>query len=599
MAEYVSTVEKDEKRAAAEGSVSAAWRLGAWVWAAAAGMLLAMPALVLSSPSVWISHNAQDFVFAMDSGWRSLQGQAPHVDFHTPIGVLYYVVEGLGARFGGPGPTGVAAADAVALLLLLPLAAAVASKRLPTAMACVFLLAACSISASPRGPDYEFAHASFLAAYNRWAWTLLTVCMLGFLAEPAPSKKEGSPQTRNALSRAWRRHGDAFLLACASTALLHVKATAFAALCACAAAAWFLSPRNHKAILAAVAAPFATLLPEGVLWCLFDGQSGYLHDLWATASISGLRPGRLSLVYGASIENSILVLAACALAAAAGRTRGDLRRAGGAIAAGACGIACSFQNHELADPGLWLACVLAWGALDGARAGTGAPAALLRRRAFRVLAALALSAPALSASATDFASAVHSALASRDAASIRYSEDPSSPLSRLSTKTNGFPDIAALALLGEPIPGGTQGAFLPLHTQAYATWIAAGEELLQGRDVRGRVLSLAFSNPFPVAGLRPSPSGDLSWWHSGRTFDASVHPDPKTLMAGADAILVPAFGLENATVRAMREIYCPELERTFVPTASNGLWSLWERVPASDRRIPSFPCLPHAGRDGG
>src|SRR5271170_4109624 len=43
-----------------------------------------------------------DIAGTLDGGWRVINGQIPHVDFYTPLGVVTHLIVALGMRLGGP-----------------------------------------------------------------------------------------------------------------------------------------------------------------------------------------------------------------------------------------------------------------------------------------------------------------------------------------------------------------------------------------------------------------------------------------------------------------------------------------------------------------
>src|SRR3979490_2786084 len=69
-------------------------------------LALTLPAIwaVLSVPVVYSREMTWDLMFNLDGAWRIYTGQAPHVDFHDPIGTLPFAVTALGFYLVGTKP---------------------------------------------------------------------------------------------------------------------------------------------------------------------------------------------------------------------------------------------------------------------------------------------------------------------------------------------------------------------------------------------------------------------------------------------------------------------------------------------------------------
>ncbi len=144
-------------------------------WAALA-LFCAFPLLMVTSPAVLVNDVPLDIYVPLDGAWRVLQGQTPHLDFHTPVGLLYYEAYGAAMALFGPTARVLIFVPAAFSLVLIGVVALSTRSRLPDgarALLCAYLA---FIALSPMHLDDDaLVH---LASYNRFGWTLVTALLL-------------------------------------------------------------------------------------------------------------------------------------------------------------------------------------------------------------------------------------------------------------------------------------------------------------------------------------------------------------------------------------------------------------------------------------
>src|SRR5208282_6169729 len=99
-----------------------------------------------------------DTAILLDGGWRIINGQVPHADFHTPIGPLTYLLAAFGMKIAPPSASSMTYGIVLLMAILLPWAWHIAAKRLPWAVAFIFVLFLGVFLITPRAPGYEIRH---------------------------------------------------------------------------------------------------------------------------------------------------------------------------------------------------------------------------------------------------------------------------------------------------------------------------------------------------------------------------------------------------------------------------------------------------------
>ena len=124
-----------------------------------------------------------DAFIPLDGAWRVVNGQIPHVDFHTPIGPVIYLLGALSMRLA-PSGISLSFSQALAGLIFAVWSLRISTRRLasvPRAMFCIF---AVLLAMAP----YELGESPLVLSpsttYNRYSYVLLTFILLETLSAP-------------------------------------------------------------------------------------------------------------------------------------------------------------------------------------------------------------------------------------------------------------------------------------------------------------------------------------------------------------------------------------------------------------------------------
>lgn len=262
------------------------------------GLVLAVQsAALLLKGGFHVAMHEGDTLHLLDMMMRMAEGQWPHLDFMTPIGVLAVAPMAALAALGVGAGQAILGAQVAVAVLLFPVVVRVAASRFPGAWAHAFgIYTLVLVLALIHG---EEARASSISMhYNRWAWALAYVAIpLALLPPIGPARP--------------RLDGVVIGLAMAGLALM--KMTYFVALAGPVALAILLR-RDRAMALAAIGAglavaAFLTLLAGPSFWLT------YAADLLTVArSESRPEPGEaLGSVYAGPAHMTATLLIAVAV----------------------------------------------------------------------------------------------------------------------------------------------------------------------------------------------------------------------------------------------------------------------------------------------
>lgn len=519
-------------------------------------LLLPVPLLSALAPRIAVNYTLHDIFIPIDAAWRSLQGQRPHLDFYTPLGVVYFWLHGAAARLWGMDARVVIWAGLIALPFVLALGATLAWRRLGTLSAVLLMLVLTVLVASPAFIDAPPILIAHLASYNRLGWALSSLVCLWALCPPRRA------------SRGWDM-AETLAIGGLLFVLFYLKLTYFlysfgvlAVGCVVTRGLW-----RHAALALAVCVAGGValeLLQPGLL-------GAYRADVARaavanTVLLRGYTVER-AIEYSATLGLLVALLLALALWLLPSRRLALLGVA--AVAVGA--VLLATQNWGgFAPPLVVLVMILAeWLPQVG---GPG------RAESRAVLVTLGLGTVALASVPfviTQGSGTIMHVVLARGGGGGGYRVDDGSTqtFSTMRWYANNlerhqFPkDFTAEEVRRwglRPQPDGMQAV------------LADGYRLIAGLGMtQARIENIAFSNPFP-AGLRwPSPHGVALWWDLERTFV----PDklaPEAVVGDADVVMVPKVWQDISNTTALEAVIRPMLEAGFAPHESR-YWTAWVR----------------------
>lgn len=158
---------------------SVASRLTPGVAVVVAGAIVATNAALLIGSGVVLPRDASwDLLFNLEGAWQLRYGSIAHVDFHDPVGQLYFRLTQLGFWLFGPTVLAFVAGKIIASGVVFIAAAVVSLPRLPPVAAMVFILFASLMVLMPVNVGDGLTNFSFAMTYNVQCWAAISVLSL-------------------------------------------------------------------------------------------------------------------------------------------------------------------------------------------------------------------------------------------------------------------------------------------------------------------------------------------------------------------------------------------------------------------------------------
>lgn len=539
-------------------------RFLAWL-AAPPGLRELIIALVLSAPvpllmalasNVSITQWHQDSFIPIDAAWRTLQGQVPHFDFYTPLGIFYFWLHAAAARLWGMDARIIIWANFLALPFVLLPGIVLAWRRLGTLSAITLTILLTELVIAPTFIDGPGGFITHLANYNRIGWGFASLVCLWALRLPRRT------------SHGWDL-AEAVAIGIMLFILFYLKLTYFALSVGIIAVGCVVTRGLWRGAAMAVLPLAAGMI---ALEILYPGLLGaYRADLARAAAANTilLRSNHVQRAVVANIGPVLLIglLAALTFWIVPARRLAVL----GALAVAGGSTLVATQNWGAFAPPLVVLVMLlaqwleAGASQGGSDVGAARPILLTAGAGIVIVAALPF----------------------------------------IFTQANGTLGHALLTRgKGYTVDGGHTETFRTMrwHRNSVDEWyfppdftvnealrwdlnptpdvmqtvMADGYDLVLRLGLPGsRIESLSFSNPFP-AGLRwPDPRSVALWWDTNRTFTrAKLTPDEA--VGDADIVMVPKIWTSLYVTDALKTVAWPKLSRDFTPHESR-FWTAWVR----------------------
>jgi len=511
---------------------------------------LLSPGRALSREMTW------DFLFIFAGAWHLHYGHAAHVDFHTPLGVLNFLLLLAGFQIFGITPLAFMAGVVMVVLAVFTLASWAAWRRLPLLPACIFVVFVSLLILMPANVGDMPNIFSFAMSYNRYGWSALCILTLILYVPP-----------RNGRGGDWIDIGAVgFLL----VAVFYLKVTYFAAGLAILGFAVLVCPhvRRRWQVWVATGAVLVAI-------ALAPYNHPYLADIWDAAQAGTIRTSlhyHLLVFLPGAAEYASYVAALAVVWLMWRRGQAPLHLP---VAAAFIILLGFFVLTQNAQPGsVPLGIMIAFLIYDQLRhtlprepAGTLA----LSMLALMVFPFAAIVVSSASLAAYNIKARNPEGLSVVDRTQLQGLAVPAEEGNLLAAFSSSRVDPR---LLGQVR---MVGARFELSAFEYVETILEAATLLQdGHYPRGGIVTLDQVNPLPfMLGDKP-PRGDNLW--SGPIV--SLRP-AASLFAEADYVLVPKFSTLSAwTSRAMAE-YGAFLAEHYPFRKETRSWILLSRVGAA------------------
>ncbi len=515
-----------------------------------------VPLVMAFTSVVRLNFDYHDVFIPLDAAWRTLQGQWPHSDFYTPIGLAYFWLHGAAAWLFGMDGRVVIRANLLALPFVMAPVLVLAWRRLNATAAIALTVMLAVLVTAPTfidGPSTIIVH---LANYNRIGGALDALVCLWALCAPRPASR--------ALNLA-----EALMMGVVLLILLYLKVTFFAFAAAVAAIGCVTVRDSWRA---ASLAAILVILGAGALEALHPGlMAGYLRDIARAGASNGILFRRCYVVRAILANAELGVLLAGLAALAAWLLPGQRRAVAGIlVAAGGC-VLVSTQNFGAFSPSLVVLVMLLAQRIALAGRQSDRPVAGPALASAGMFAVLLASVPFI---VTQAAGTVgHVALARAEGVIV---DDG---------RTRPLHDVVWCRALFEPysMPDDytVEDALKWQHNLPPKTLgliLGDGFDLLRREGLsQRRIANLNFSNPFPVGLGAPSPRGVALWWDPDRTF-VKGKVTAEMIVGDADVVMVPKLWLYYFVVTNLTDVTADLLHRDFAPHESR-FWTAWVRRP--------------------
>ncbi len=466
---------------------------------------------------------SHDAFMPLDGAWRLLNGQRPHLDFYSYIGVLAYAPTALGVWLAHGGAEGFGYAQALQSFGLGVWAYFLARKRLPDVPAVLFTLAVTLMAVAPFALGYAPLVISPATTYNRYGYAALGLVML----------EAFSPRER---SDFWGGVSTGSLLAL----LFFLKVSYFAG--ALLLIATLLPCRNQTRrrwsgiVLgcAGLAAPF----------CVYYGfqMLPLLRDLAMVAGAKRVSPRAYLLDSVLSDAAAILGFGAVTAMVLFASRQGRAARSTLIAVVAVCftGLVLIFGNCE--PHGLPLSLLFVLIAIGQFNFRSPGMPHLLR--GVLLVWVSVFTAAALAPNVLSFGYAV----------SVKLGSHRETPLESTALKS-----------------------FVPTYSDyAYQVFVNDGISLLrQHRRTGDTVMSLDFTNPFSFGlGMKPARGGTTALQFQ-TTFSERSRPSAEWLFGDAKLVMVPKTFSDGTLQDSIPRLYGPYLKEHFRLIGESAEWRLY------------------------
>ncbi len=501
---------------------------------------------------------AWDVPIMLDGGWRIFQGQVPHVDFHTPLGPVTYLIVAMGMWAVGPHADAMACANAIVFAAFSIWAWALLRSRVIPTLAVLGTLCVGFQVAATSVIGFRFVDSGYAAIYNRYGLALVSLLFVETFLRPTPQNSR------------WLSLAGGFSTGILLTLLFFLKANYFGVGVMAVALGAIMVSYDPIRWLAIGMGAFVSLLPM-LAYLQFD-----IHAIWAdiemgratVASRLSLNPSLGKFLPAATLAPVFIVFTLWAVTGVSADV--SRRWLAPKFAQGIIVLFIVFAqfllywtNGQLFFASLFplAAVVCLQGHCDCLEEGVTERGERGRKATFhwsgsRAAAPLLATFVIGSVMVPEIASVCYSLVSDRVVLRRMQAE----PGLRTDTMLN-TPSLQSMLIVGSP------------H---YVASVNDGFDLLGTYSRSGeKVLAFNYTNPFSFGLLRPSPRGDAVWWDWFGTFARLAHPEPGKVFADVSVVMEPKIPIRDATL--LNELYRPTLDGMFYRAGESSHWIIYRR----------------------
>lgn len=531
-----------------------------------------------------------DYSLPLDTSMRWVYGHVPHIDFETPIGAAYWLVQGWATALIGVDVRTPVLANIIAAVPLVAGAAFLLGRRLSGGLLGILLLAVFLLTISPRAPGDLPGEFSFLAAYNGVGNAIFCVLITTLFLQPARPRRAGALAA------------EAGVLAFFLLWLIYLKITFAVISVAGGIVALHYAPENRKTILLAA----ALLIPAVLVVGWSTGINGpYLDDISDAARAGTAFRFKKLLLDITSSRLSLALIGLCMVfywtlsASQRSEKVSNLVVALGLLVAGA--VAMNQAHNNYLPLGFASLIVLAQRALSNEpeRDPKNSPVRKMASYVPPLMGAILL--VGLVTLSDVFTVAHYFRAGHESAIRTRMCDHPDQPVCDL---TYVFPGSAFGARFS-PLPGprfaGDSGSAAhpgPLSSLVEIIEFCSANEICFLWKLNEQLIHLlnrhmtpddrpyffGFTNILPYYYQVEPPKHVMAWSGVDRNFSQASHPSPAHMFSDITVLVLPKVKFGSGMEPGLHPIYEDELPAYFSKVDETEAWSIWRRP---DTRSPT------------
>ena len=519
-------------------------------------------ALTILPGITYVNIMTHDTFIFFDGIYRLSQGQVPHLDFHTPIGPLSYLLPYLGFSIVNKFPGSMELSNFIVAMLVLAISIHVLSSRyrvIPSIMALVFLVVLIIMPMNVGSQD--ITHAMY---YNRYGWVLLSLLFLFFIE---PGKK-----SRTQLLV------DSICVGILVAMLFYIKITYFVVAAAIFPLMIFSSGFLRQVAIYSFALFVMIII---IVELMLPGMHyQYLRDILMAIDASGaVRNGLLKTI---ELNIDELLLSFLALFFMFRVRRINVYEFGYVVLVVLSGLMLINQNAQ--NTGLVTVVVLLlWSHEMSSRNDVVINGIDSPGTQSVLVSTVILSLIMLFVSQT----LVHRIMGLDEFYNVAISKSKQaqystslmddlfvgerySYLSQVVNKKNIEELFNEMRVKRRKQPL-TQGEYLETIEQ--------GLLLMDGINIDGdSVIVFDLANPFSFLLSSRPPTGDYSWLHKGRNISKNNYIMPEKLFKSVRYVMIPKFPMETPVTPFLTQTYGSYISNKFNKIADNSYWEVYEKV---------------------
>lgn len=499
-----------------------------------------------------------DISILLESGWRIINGQTPHLDYYSALGLFTSLPIAFGMKIASPSASAIAYGNVLLLVTLTPWAWLIARDRLSALNAFLFALFMALLLVAPRPLGSPMSEVSYAMLYNRQAFVFLSMLLIEIFITPrTPERYSAKSQFIKGLSSG---------ILCAL--IFYCKVNYFA-IAIFAILLHLILFRFSKAWFFGCLSGVLTMFLG--IYILFDlNVYAYLTDI-SFAAKSQDKIQKLHNLKGVLFDNLywlylILMLIIInslnqkqntpELSDFCYKTRPQVIATFVALS----GIFICGTNSQATDiPLFFIAGLILLEQLRREfQLDNYSVNSFSGLKYFLTIAIVTLFCATILLQ--DLGSITSAVLSNK----LKLTSIPQSQ--QLDSKT--ISDLLAIE-----------------GSSNYPVMINDGLSLLRpyiSKD--SRILALDFANPFSFALELPPPKGDALWWHYHHTFSEASFPEATKVFRDVNLVIIPKQSDEGSSAsKYMKKIYGNYLQKNFQEQDNSQFWTLWTRTLISNQ----------------